>query len=55
MRIFIPEKYLKHKEFLITLAGHGMGIEIEASQLGLFIKMGRIASEILPDNYIVLL
>lgn len=50
--LFIPEKYLTHREVISELYGHGWGIQIPADELGLFIRSGRIAVSILPDNFI---
>lgn len=51
-QLFIPEQYLKHKEFLVELPGHGWGIFIEAKDLGPSITTGRVAAQVLPANFI---
>lgn len=52
--VFIPEQYLRHREFLTELVGHGWGIQIPASELGASIQSGRVAVQILPANFIAI-
>lgn len=53
--VFIPEKYLKHREFLVEVVGYGWGIEIEAAALREAIQSGRVAKEVLPFGFVAII
>lgn len=54
--IFIPQEYLKWPGTEIIVCGAlGYGIEIEAAKLGEYIRSGRIASSIVPNNFVAVI
>jgi hypothetical protein len=48
--LFIPEKYVNHKEILVQIDGYGYGIRIPAKDLGKAILDKRIAAQIIANR-----
>jgi hypothetical protein len=53
--VFIPEKYLTHKEVITNLLGFGWGITLPAAELGQAIRSGRVHYSVLPNNFIAVI
>ena len=47
--VFVPERFLKHKEFLVEL-NNEWGLVMKASELGPSVKSGRIAAEVITNR-----
>lgn len=51
--VFVPEKFVMHKELLIRLPNFGWGIRLPAKQLASAIREGRIHPNVILNNAVV--
>ena len=53
--VFIPERYLLHKEILVCVEGLGYGMVVTIPDLPGLMRAGRVHSKVISDNAQVLI